>query len=218
MGKGEYVAEEYLQPKQLLDVVMGEHSGTGPGYSAKKHADEDGKRYGLPPRMRRGLGVLLSQSPDIITVQELDHYNDYLKILRTYGFEGAFYEKNRKSSPAVPYNGSNGPDGVAIFWNTKKFTQEGKPYELQLDKVNLYKDGPNKNKPIPFREGDRKYTQMLYKKGTLSITKGGAKQRVLRVRLKNIDNGEVFSVVTGHMKSGTVKKDTYDQELHVEQL
>ncbi|XP_014243825.1 nocturnin [Cimex lectularius] len=58
-------------------------------------------------------------SPDIICLQEVDHFNYLKKVLGTQGYEGMFFPK--PDSPCMYIKENNGPDGCAIFFRTNKF-------------------------------------------------------------------------------------------------
>lgn len=60
---------------------------------------------------------LLSYSPDIICLQEVDHFDFLNRALRSQGYTGIFYPK--PDSPCVYVSGNNGPDGCAIFYNRR---------------------------------------------------------------------------------------------------
>ncbi|XP_022900104.1 nocturnin isoform X2 [Onthophagus taurus] len=62
---------------------------------------------------------IVQYCPDVICLQEVDHFN-YLKyVLGTQGYSGTFFPK--PDSPCVYIDGNNGPDGCAIFYRTDKF-------------------------------------------------------------------------------------------------
>jgi len=66
---------------------------------------EHRKRYLLDTLVNKGC------KPDIICLQEVDHYDDYFKPeLSKLGYEGVFQKKIKT------------PDGVALFWLTSTFT------------------------------------------------------------------------------------------------
>ena len=60
----------------------------------------------------------MQYQPDIITMQEVDHYDDFfLPELRRFGLVGMFAPKPLSSCLVV----SNSSDGCAIFVNEEKF-------------------------------------------------------------------------------------------------
>ncbi|XP_033112060.1 nocturnin-like isoform X2 [Anneissia japonica] len=71
-------------------------------------------------RKFRILEELLIYDPDVMCLQEVDHYHDFFDpILKVLGYHGTFMAK--PSSPCLdnPYN--NGPDGCALFFKSDKF-------------------------------------------------------------------------------------------------
>jgi len=104
--------------------------------------NNDGKPMAIdaPPRFKRVLGVILKENPDIITMQEVDHYHDFWRpYLNVFGYEGDFKEKTKaKRWGSIQYNGGL-KDGCAIFWNSEKLEQIGFTKKLIL-KDNTGKD------------------------------------------------------------------------------
>ncbi|XP_008190601.1 nocturnin isoform X3 [Tribolium castaneum] len=70
-------------------------------------------------RKFRIIEEIVEYCPDIICLQEVDHFNFLKYILGTQGYTGVFYPK--PDSPCVYISGNNGPDGCAIFYRTNKF-------------------------------------------------------------------------------------------------
>jgi len=72
-------------------------------------------------RRRRNLLVqeIVRYSPDLICLQEVDHYKYLKKVLATQGYSGLFFPK--PDSPCIYIKDNNGPDGCAIFYLNKKF-------------------------------------------------------------------------------------------------
>lgn len=165
------------------------------GYSEKDY-DYENNKFKIPHRLKRILGVILAQRPEIITLQELDHFDTFQQILEPLNYTGDIHYKpndpsiaDRKGiSPSVNYNGGNGPDGTAIFWDNKRFVKP-KVEKLVLQKAKM-------------KNGKRE----------------ASKQKVLRVILTDTMTNKKISVITGHFKSGSQEKDRPDQDHHVEQL
>uniref|UniRef100_A0AAG5CVW5 Nocturnin n=1 Tax=Anopheles atroparvus TaxID=41427 RepID=A0AAG5CVW5_ANOAO len=57
---------------------------------------------------------IIQNDPDIICLQEVDHFKFLQKILRAQNYEGVFFPK--PDSPCLYINGNNGPDGCAVFY------------------------------------------------------------------------------------------------------
>ncbi|KAI8114950.1 Nocturnin [Lucilia cuprina] len=62
---------------------------------------------------------ILQNNPDIICLQEVDHYKFLQNILGTQNYEGIFFPK--PDSPCLYIEENNGPDGCAIFYKRDKF-------------------------------------------------------------------------------------------------
>ncbi len=66
-------------------------------------------------RKERIVEQILSHNPDIICLQEVDHYEDFfLPLFNDLGYQGFFFPK--KESPCLKMEGNNGPDGVSLFY------------------------------------------------------------------------------------------------------
>jgi len=136
--------------------------------------------YPVPERFNRAIGQVLAHSPDIITLQELDQFGPFKRILNTFDYDGVFFQK--EGSQAGRFNGQGktnsvlangdkvGSDGAAIFWDKNLFT---KLHDMQFN-INK-KDGK------------------------------GFNQVCGRVILQRLDNHERIAVYTAHMKSGGSK-------------
>lgn len=70
-------------------------------------------------RRWRILEEILSYQPDVVCLQEVDHYKFLSASLGSVGFDGTFYPK--PDSPCCYVRGNNGPDGCAIFYDRTKF-------------------------------------------------------------------------------------------------
>uniref|UniRef100_A0A0A9ZEV0 Nocturnin n=1 Tax=Lygus hesperus TaxID=30085 RepID=A0A0A9ZEV0_LYGHE len=62
---------------------------------------------------------IVRYSPDVICLQEVDHFNYLKKVLATQGYVGMFFPK--PDSPCMYVKDNNGPDGCAIFFRTSRF-------------------------------------------------------------------------------------------------
>ncbi|XP_065359369.1 nocturnin isoform X2 [Calliphora vicina] len=62
---------------------------------------------------------ILQNNPDIVCLQEVDHYKFLQSILGTQNYEGIFFPK--PDSPCLYIEENNGPDGCAIFYKRDKF-------------------------------------------------------------------------------------------------
>jgi mRNA deadenylase 3'-5' endonuclease subunit Ccr4 len=107
--------------------VLSEGMAAGPG-CPKRHAGKpdatpnfggfDSVRYPdacLPFSSRRWgiLEEILQGGPDLVTLQEVDHYDSFFAPwMREFGYDGCF--KARANSPCIPLGFFS--DGCAIFW------------------------------------------------------------------------------------------------------
>lgn len=59
--------------------------------------------------------------PDIIALEEVDHFEDYyLPSLKELGYEGLFAAK--RDSPCLKFPNNSGPDGCALFYDQERFS------------------------------------------------------------------------------------------------
>lgn len=62
---------------------------------------------------------ILRVEPDILAVEEIDHFSDFFQpILGAFGYSGIFQSKSASPSNSFGYYS----DGVALFWKNDKFT------------------------------------------------------------------------------------------------
>jgi len=155
--------KKWLHSKAYREILFGRSWGPRP--------------YGVPERIKRVAGAILAQCPDVITLQELDHYAYVSQLLDSLGYSGEIHKKIM--DPTCRGNGGRDPklgygdDGVAIFWNTKR-----------LEKV--------------------KSEHIIPKFGEDSEKESG--QRIVILTLKHKQSNKEFVVVTGHFKSGDDQK------------
>ncbi|XP_012267234.2 nocturnin isoform X2 [Athalia rosae] len=62
---------------------------------------------------------ILEYAPDVICLQEVDHFKFLKTCLETQGYGGMFFPK--PDSPCLYLDGNNGPDGCAVFYRRDKF-------------------------------------------------------------------------------------------------
>ncbi|OXA45842.1 Nocturnin [Folsomia candida] len=70
-------------------------------------------------RRLRILHEILLYNPDVICLQEVDHFNFLNKCLVPLGYRGVFCSK--PDSPCIYLRNNNGPDGCALFYRKEKF-------------------------------------------------------------------------------------------------
>ncbi|XP_041845352.1 nocturnin [Melanotaenia boesemani] len=69
------------------------------------------------------LEEILTYRPDILCLQEVDHYYDtFQPIMASLGYHGSFLAK--PWSPCLDVEQNNGPDGCALFYRRSRFTLE----------------------------------------------------------------------------------------------
>lgn len=67
------------------------------------------------------LEEILTYRPDILCLQEVDHYYDtFQPIMSSLGYEGSFLAK--PWSPCLEVERNNGPDGCALFYRRSRFS------------------------------------------------------------------------------------------------
>uniref|UniRef100_A0A3B5BJ05 Nocturnin n=1 Tax=Stegastes partitus TaxID=144197 RepID=A0A3B5BJ05_9TELE len=67
------------------------------------------------------LEEILTYRPDILCLQEVDHYYDtFLPIMSSLGYQGSFLAK--PWSPCLDVEQNNGPDGCALFYRRSRFS------------------------------------------------------------------------------------------------
>lgn len=62
---------------------------------------------------------ILQNNPDVVCLQEVDHYKFLENVLGTQNYAGIFFPK--PDSPCLYIEENNGPDGCAIFYKRDKF-------------------------------------------------------------------------------------------------
>ncbi|XP_059468601.1 nocturnin isoform X1 [Neocloeon triangulifer] len=72
-----------------------------------------------PARRYQIVEEIIEYCPDIICLQEVDHFKFLSGALASQGYSGMFFPK--PDSPCLYIQGNNGPDGCAIFFRTDKF-------------------------------------------------------------------------------------------------
>lgn len=65
------------------------------------------------------LQEIIQNDPDVICLQEVDHFKFLQTMLQTQNYEGIFFPK--PDSPCLYIKENNGPDGCAIFYKRNKY-------------------------------------------------------------------------------------------------
>lgn len=82
---------------------------------------------------------IVQNDPDIVCLQEVDHFKFLQKILATQNYEGVFFPK--PDSPCLYINDNNGPDGCAVFYKRDRlellnhFTRVLEVWRVQSNQV-----------------------------------------------------------------------------------
>ncbi|XP_055550964.1 nocturnin isoform X2 [Wyeomyia smithii] len=82
---------------------------------------------------------IVQNDPDIVCLQEVDHFKFIQKILATQNYEGVFFPK--PDSPCLYIHGNNGPDGCAVFFKKDRlelinhFTRVLEVWRVQSNQV-----------------------------------------------------------------------------------
>merc|ERR1740139_681154 len=101
-----------------------------PPFAAMKRSDYGGfdsvvrreRVFAWDTRKLRLLEEILRYAPDVLTVQECDHFDDLLlPALRLAGYDGVFAPK--RSAPGLEFGYYS--DGTAVFWRTEVFARLG---------------------------------------------------------------------------------------------
>ena len=71
-------------------------------------------------RRLRILEEILRVDPDVLTLQEVDHYGFLKHTLAICGYEGVFFPK--PDSPTLYVKDNHGPDGCALFFKNTKLS------------------------------------------------------------------------------------------------
>eukprot|EP00795_Rhopilema_esculentum_P000578 gene578-10266_t len=72
-------------------------------------------------RKHRIIEQILHLDPDVVCLEEVDHFHDVFQpLFEELDFSGFFFPK--KDSPCLRTPDNNGPDGVAIFYRKSKFS------------------------------------------------------------------------------------------------
>ncbi|XP_077465363.1 nocturnin-like [Stigmatopora argus] len=67
------------------------------------------------------LEEILTRRPDVVCLQEVDHYYDtFQPVMAGLGYHGSFLAKPR--SPCLDVEKNNGPDGCALFYRRSRFS------------------------------------------------------------------------------------------------
>ena len=97
-----------------------------PGRIAKESAyggfdgltPSDAASLSFETRKYKLLKEIIDNDPDLLSVQEIDHFYDFFQpALKVYGYESFFQPK--QDSPCLDFGYFS--DGVAVFWKTDKF-------------------------------------------------------------------------------------------------
>ena len=76
----------------------------------------------------------------MISLEEVDHFEEILSSLAEAGYHGYFHPK--KDSPCLRFPGNSGPDGLAMFYRTDKFELVGNPETNLLSDENGVQSNP----------------------------------------------------------------------------
>merc|ERR1711964_391059 len=136
-GKGKPLADnEFAQMRyrdQHADFLFGESLigkwGAARGEDACVQPHNKGPPPTIPFRHVLNLRNLLMRNPDVITLQEVDHYWDFFKPwLNKAGYECDFCPKDKSNCEGYL---SGIRDGIAIAWKKAKFTQIGSTTKIR---------------------------------------------------------------------------------------
>lgn len=66
---------------------------------------------------------IVQHNPDVVCLQEVDHFKFLQTVLGTQDYAGVFFPK--PDSPCMYISENNGPDGCAVFYKKSKFEMLG---------------------------------------------------------------------------------------------
>jgi len=101
-------------------VLQWNHLSQTLGTKGDKFVQCDPAALNWEVRRWRILEELLSHDPDVICLQEVDHFNTLERALGSAGYVGKFVAK--PDSPCIYMEGNTGPDGCAVFYKEAKFS------------------------------------------------------------------------------------------------
>lgn len=132
-----------LQFNVLADGLSGLREDKG------SFANTDPKLLDWESRKYKLLGEIIQYSPDIVTMQEVDHYNDFfLPELQAMGYIGVYSPKPLSACLFV----SNSSDGCALFISEKRFRIiSSESITLALTKAELVDGGELNEEDIYIR-------------------------------------------------------------------
>lgn len=88
-------------------------------------------------RRLRIVEEILRYRPSVLCMEEVDQFSYLQEALMKTGYLGSFYPKPK--SPCLYIKGNHGPDGCAIFYNTRQLNL------VQTDSIILKESGVNSN-------------------------------------------------------------------------
>jgi len=100
-------------------VLQWNHLSQTLGTKGDKFVQCDPAALNWSVRRWRILEELLRYDPDIICLQEVDHFHTLERALGSVGYVGKFVPK--PDSPCIYMEGNTGPDGCAVFYKEDKF-------------------------------------------------------------------------------------------------
>jgi len=100
-------------------VLQWNHLSQTLGTKGDKFVECPAEALSWAVRRWRILEELIRHEPDIICLQEVDHFNTLERALGSIGYLGKFVPK--PDSPCIYMEGNTGPDGCAIFYKGDRF-------------------------------------------------------------------------------------------------
>lgn len=94
-------------------------------------------------------------NPEILCLEEVDHFEEIKAQLSSKGFDGIFSPK--KDSPCLRVADNSGPDGVAMFYKTEKFVLKETVSKYLLEETD--KEGKN---PLILNVFEHTYSKQIF--------------------------------------------------------
>ena len=171
-----------------------------------------------PTRQESILRDILFYSPDVVCLQEVDHFHDYFSPkLKAHGYSGTFLAK--PDSPCLRVPGHTSPDGCAVF------VKESRLEVKQMQEVLLKDDRSLASNQVAIivmlndLQTNRKFlaavTHLKAKEGNEKTRLAQGKDLLVNLRQMKcgMGNGEVLPILVGDDFNATPDEPIYQEML-----
>jgi nocturnin len=154
---------------------------------------------GWAKRRERLLGDILLYSPDVVCLQEVDHFHDYFSPkLKAHGYTGIFLAK--PDSPCLRVPGHTSPDGCAVFVNDTRLEVAQSHEVILKDDQGLLSNQVAIIVCLNDLQSNRKFlaavTHLKAKEGNERIRLAQGKDLLLNLRQIKCDMGSATKVLS----------------------